>query len=172
MMDNLKSLGPLAVVLAVIALPLLAPGAAMLLGAVGWIIYYIYVTISAISFDPLRHLPEVYDTKASTVFVVFVILFIIGAIRGFQGIMAMFIVWGPLMLLPFYQTALGTGAIHEEGWRGYRKQNWTYVRCDLVNGQRRLDCELYIPKVGKRLPAFEETTGVGVTRVFPYGTRI
>jgi hypothetical protein len=172
MSDSLKSMGSLALVLAIIALPLLVPGAAILLGAIGWLIYYIYLAIDAMSFDPLRHLPEVHDRTASTVIATFVVLAAIGAIRGIQGILAMLIVWGPLILLPLYQTALGVGVFHQEGWRGYRKEHWTTARCDTTNSQRRLDCELYVPRAGKQLPSFEETTGVGVTRVIPYGSRI
>jgi hypothetical protein len=171
MSDNLKSMLSLVMVLAIIALPLLAPGTAIVLGAIGWFAYYFYLAAISISFDPMQHLPAVYDTTGGTVLSVLVVLTLIGAIRGLPGIMALLVVWGPLVLLPYYHVGLGTGVLHPEGWRGYRAQHWVRSECAAGNGPRRLDCELYVPKAGKRLPSFEETTGEGVTKIIPYGTR-
>lgn len=169
--ENLRNLGALVMVLLVIAVPLLAPGVFILLGAMGWLAYYAYASISALSFDPLRHLPVVYDTSAAAVIGGFFLLALIGAIRGGVGVAAMLAVWGPLLLLPYYQTALGVGAVQEGGWRAYRDLRWVPAQCEPEGGRRRLDCVLYVPRAGLRLPQFEETTGQGPTRIWPWGTR-
>lgn len=169
--ENLKNLGALVMVLLVIAIPLLAPGAFILLGAIGWSAYYAYVGITALSFDPLKHLPEVHSTSAAAVIGGFFLLTLIGAIRGGVGLAAMLAVWGPLLLLPYYQASLGVGAVQEGGWRAYRDLRWTPTPCAPDGRGRRLDCVLYVPRPGFNLPSFEETTGMGPTRIWPAHTR-
>lgn len=111
-----------------VAVPLWAPGAFIVIGAIGWTVAYLYIYVSSIGHDLSNTIP--WMVVSDTHFWSYLILIsLFGLIRGPMGSIALLVVWGPLIMLPAFLVTVGLGTTDPHGWEGYVSANYQNERC-------------------------------------------
>lgn len=113
-----------------VAIPLWAPEAFIILGLVGWSIAYLYAYASSIGNDLTNTIPWMVAENVSY-WPHLLLIGLFGLIRGPLGSAAMLAVWGPLFTLPAFLVSIGLGTVNEYGWEGYVSDNYQAESCQV-----------------------------------------
>lgn len=168
--NDANFLKAVALITAILSLPIWFPTTFTVLGYVVWPLVYLNALGAGGTFNPMAAMPWYYgDSHVIAALFAAFIAYGFGSARGPQYGKAMLVWWGPLFMLPAWLHFCGLASNLD--WDEYKKVNYIEVGCeehlDEANNWYH-ECS-YVPVRGKKLPNFiEKTETRSIIRSFPY----
>lgn len=140
----------------IVMAPLFWPEAAIILGTMVWSTVYGLFLYEWTYFDPTTYLPHFSYYNQNGWWLLCWIAGI-GLLRGLPGVIAMLVVWGPMVTLAPYEVALGISV--NSGKKEWIAANYQKPACE----KDKIFICTYRPKAGLKLPTFvqDEVGDVG-----------
>jgi hypothetical protein len=155
-------------ILALVASPLLAPFAVVLIMPVVWAVVYFVLFIVSIGHDATNTVPWVITDPDRSLLIYAVLLGFLGWIflRGL-GAITLIVAWLPFGALYGYMVLIGLGAYNDRGWTGYLMDNYQDNDCRMAGPNPSNMC-MNVPKGGLKLPIFYTDMNDNVVKTIPY----